>query len=256
MSNFRQQISIACDIKDSGNNESECVQLQVVCKPESASETMRILVIEDEVDIQQALVQSLAENGFAVDSAFDGVNGLDKALTWPYDLIVLDIMLPLMDGWTVLQQLRKVKSTPVLVLTARDAIDDRIRGLDHGADDYLVKPFALEELHARIKAIIRRCYANGSSVIEIGDLKIDLAKKLVFVQSINVELTAREYSLLELLILNRGRLVSRSLIYDHVFGENDATLSNLVDVHISHIRKKLGADIIKTRRGQGYIVEE
>lgn len=217
---------------------------------------MRILVIEDEVEIQHALVQSLLENGYAVDSATDGATGLNKALMWPYDLIVLDIMLPEIDGWTVLEKLRVEKSTPVLMLTARDSIDDRIRGLEDGADDYLVKPFALQELHARVKAIIRRAYGSGSSIIEIGDMKIDLTKKLVYFQDKDVELTAREYSLLELLILNRGRLVSRSLIYDHVFGENDSTLSNLVDVHISHIRKKLGGNLIKTRRGQGYIVEE
>ena len=217
---------------------------------------MRILVIEDEIEIQQALVQSLLENGYAVDSATDGATGLNKALMWPYDLIILDIMLPEIDGWTVLEKLRVEKSTPVLMLTARDSIDDRIRGLEDGADDYLVKPFALQELHARVKAIVRRAYGSGSSIIEIGDMKIDLTKKLVYFQDKDVELTAREYSLLELLILNRGRLVSRSLIYDHVFGENDSTLSNLVDVHISHIRKKLGGNLIKTRRGQGYIVEE
>lgn len=216
---------------------------------------MRVLVIEDEFDLQRALVQSLEENGFAVDTAIDGMDGLNKAQTWPYDLIVLDIMLPEIDGWTVLDTLRQTHGVPVLILTARDSIQDRVHGLNSGADDYLIKPFALQELHARIQAIIRRAYGKASSTIQIGDIQVDLSKKQVFRRQRCVELTAREFALLEILVLNRGQLVSRSAIYDHVFGENDSTLSNLVDVHISHIRKKLGNALIKTRRGLGYIVD-
>lgn len=216
---------------------------------------MRILVVEDEPDLRRVLVQSLAEAGFAVDEAGDGVDGLYKATTWPYDAIVLDLMLPGKDGWEVLDRLRECKAVPVLILTARDTLSDRVRGLDGGADDYLVKPFATEELLARLRALIRRSAGQPSPVVTIGEIEIDLSKRSVARAGQPVELTGREFALVEMLVLNAGRLVSRTQIYDHIFGEDDNTLSNLVDVHISHIRKKLGSGFVHTRRGQGYIVD-
>ncbi|MEQ1905440.1 MAG: response regulator transcription factor [Pirellulaceae bacterium] len=216
---------------------------------------MRILVIEDEFDLRRALVQSLTESGYAVDAAADGGEGLVKAQSWEYDALVLDLNLPKMDGFQILQKLRETKTTPVLILSARDALDDRIRGLDTGADDYLIKPFSFIELHARLRALIRRAAGQTTSAIEIGDVEIDLAKQTVTKAGQTVQLTAREYALVELLALHRGKLISRTLVYDHIFGEDDESLSNLVDVHISHIRKKLGSDFVTTRRGQGYIVD-
>jgi two-component system, OmpR family, response regulator len=217
--------------------------------------SLRILVIEDEFDLRRALLQSLTESGYAVDAAADGSEGLVKAQSWDYDALVLDLNLPKMDGFEILQKLRETKKTPVLILSARDALDDRIRGLDTGADDYLIKPFSFVELHARLRALIRRAAGQTKSVIEIGDVEIDLAKQTVVKAGQTVQLTAREYALVELLALHRGKLISRRLVYDHIFGEDDESLSNLVDVHISHIRKKLGSDFVTTRRGQGYIVD-
>lgn len=215
---------------------------------------MRLLLIEDEPDLLQLLSQSLREDGYAVDIADNGRDGLHKAQVWEYDAIVLDWMLPHLSGLELLKQLRKTKATPVLLLTARDAIQDRVIGLDHGADDYLVKPFSLSELQARIRALIRRAAGQASNVLCIGELVLDLKSKLVTMADVPIVLTAREYALLELLAIHSGRLVSRTMIYDHIFDEDDDSLSNLVDVHVSHLRKKLGKDVIETRRGQGYIL--
>lgn len=215
---------------------------------------MRVLVVEDEPDLRSALVQALSENGYAVDSASEGVDGLYKATTWSYDAIVLDIMLPKMNGWDVLRSIREKNAAPVLILTARDAISDRVRGLDGGADDYLVKPFSIQELLARLRVLVRRSVGVAESVIRIDDIEINIANRTVTKAGEMVVLTAREFALVEMLGLHRGRLITRSQIYDHIFGEDDDSLSNLIDVHISHIRKKLGADFIVTRRGQGYII--
>ncbi len=204
---------------------------------------MRILIVEDETDLRCALAQALREEGYAVDVAADGEDGLFKAQGTPYDAVVLDLMLPRLDGWTVLQRLRQTHATPVLILTARDALHDRVQGLDLGADDYLVKPFALSELAARLRALIRRTAGTATSLIHLGDVTIDLAARKVTRAGEPVHLTAREYALLELLALHRGRLVTRSMIYDHLFDENDDTLSNLVDVYVSNVRKKLGRDL-------------
>ncbi len=216
---------------------------------------MRVLVVEDEPDLRSALAQALAENGYAVDTSSEGVDGLYKATTWPYDAIVLDIMLPKLNGWDVLRAIRAKNSAPVLILTARDAISDRVRGLDGGADDYLVKPFSIQELLARLRVLIRRSVGVADSVIEIGDIEINIASRTVSKAGESVTLTAREFALVELLALHRGKLITRSHIYDHIFGEDDDSMSNLIDVHVSHIRKKLGADFICTRRGQGYIID-
>lgn len=215
---------------------------------------MRILVVDDEEDLRSAIVQTLVEEGFAVDEAGDGESAIFKATAWEYDAVVLDLMLPNKSGWEVLGELRQSKSTPVLILSAKDTVPDRVRGLNDGADDYLVKPFSLEELVSRLRALIRRAAGHSQSTIDLGRVTVDLNRQSVTRDGTPVTLTAREYALLEMLALHRGKLVSRTMIYDHIFGEDDDTLSNLVDVHISHIRKKLGADLIETRRGQGYLI--
>ncbi|MEI7460147.1 MAG: response regulator transcription factor [Pirellula sp.] len=215
---------------------------------------MRLLVVEDEVDLLESLAQALREDGYAVDTADNGDDGYFKAKTWDYDAILLDWMLPKLNGIELLRRLRRDKKTPVLLLTAKDAVSDRVAGLDQGADDFLVKPFNLSELLARVRALIRRSTGNASNLIVIGSIKIDLASKTVMESGNAIELTAREYAMLELLAVHAGKLVSRTMIYNHIFDEQDGTLSNLVDVHISHLRKKLGRDLIETRRGQGYIL--
>jgi len=216
---------------------------------------MRVLAVEDEPDLLSSLMKALREDGYAVDGAPDGDEGLFKAESYDYDAIVLDIMLPGIDGWELLRRLRKTKKTPVLMLTARDAVRDRVRGLDTGADDYLVKPFELAELLARLRALIRRAASQAESRLKIGDVVIDTAARTVSRRGEEIVLTAREYSLLEYLALHRGKLVTRTMLYDHLFDENDSTLSNLLDVHVFNLRKKLGHDFITTRRGHGYCIE-
>ena len=215
---------------------------------------MRILVVDDEETLRGAISQSLREAGYAVDQADNGIDAEIKASALDYDVVLLDWMLPGMSGIELLKKLRIKRSTPVLILTARDSIQDRVVGLDHGADDYLVKPFSLSELHARIRALIRRSAGHASNHIVAGPLIVDLGMKKVQFSGKEVVLTAREYSLLELLAIHKGKVVTRTLIYDHIFDEDDDSLSNIVDVHISHLRKKLSHDLIETRRGQGYIL--
>ena len=215
---------------------------------------MRILLIEDEADLLASLGKALREEGYAVDTAADGEEGLYKAREVAYDAVVLDVMLPRMDGWEVLGRLRESKRTPVLMLTARDAARDRVRGLDTGADDYLVKPFDLEELFARLRAIIRRAAGQTRNIIEIGGAVVDTAARRVTLSGNPVELTAREYCLLEFLALHRGETVTRTALYEHLFDEDDDSLSNLLDVHVSNLRKKLGHGLIETRRGHGYCI--
>ncbi|MBI2511119.1 MAG: response regulator transcription factor [Opitutae bacterium] len=216
---------------------------------------MRILLVEDDPRLLRSLAKALREQGYAVDEAADGAEGDFKARSYDYDAVVLDVMLPQLDGWTVLERLRRHKSTPVLMLTARDATHDRVRGLDTGADDYLVKPFDLPELFARLRALIRRSAGQGNPRVELGDVVLDTRARTVTRAGQLVALTAREYAILEYLALHRGEVVSRTTLYEHLFDENDDTLSNLVDVHIFAIRKKLGAEIVATRRGLGYCVE-
>ncbi len=216
---------------------------------------MRILIVEDEPDLLRSLAQALREEGYAVDTAADGEDGFYKAENYEYDAVVLDVMLPKMDGWEILARLRKIKKTPVLMLTARDQSSDRVRGLDTGADDYVIKPFDLSELFARLRALIRRSRNKTTNVIEIGDVKIDTAARNIFRAEKPVELTAREYSLVEFLALHRGETVTRNALYEHLFDEDDNTLSNLLDVHVSNLRKKLGSELIATRRGHGYCIE-
>jgi len=217
---------------------------------------MRILIVEDEVDLARTLRKALEEEGFSVDEAHDGESGLYSARTLDYDTILLDLMLPRMDGWEVLRRLRALKKkTPVLVLTARDAAADKVRGLDGGADDYLTKPFGLEELIARIRALIRRSVGHPAPVIRLGDIEVHTASRIAKKAGKTVDLTPKEYALLELLAMNRGKLVTRTTIYDHIYDENEDTLSNVVDVHVANLRRKLGKDFLRTRRGEGYIVD-
>ncbi len=216
---------------------------------------MRILIVEDEPDLLRSLAQALREEGYAVDSANNGEDGLFSAESYDYDAIVLDVMLPKLDGWEILARLRKTKKTPVLMLTARDQSRDRVKGLDTGADDYVVKPFDLPELFARLRALIRRSANKTTNSIEIGDVTIDVAARIVTRGGTAIELTAREYALVEFLALHRGEVVTRTQLYEHLFDENESSLSNLLDVHVSNVRKKLGAEFITTRRGHGYCIE-
>lgn len=217
---------------------------------------MRVLVVEDEPDLLRTIAQVLREDGYAVDEAADGQDGLFKARSWEYDAIILDLLMPKLTGWQVLEQLRQTHKTPVLILTARDGVSDRVRGLDGGADDYLAKPFHLTELKARLRAIIRRSAGLATSQILVGELTVDTKAKTVKRGDTLLLLTPREFSLLELLAMHRGQVVSRTQIYEHLFDENEDSLSNLVDVHVSNLRRKLGKDFITTRRGQGYILHD
>jgi two-component system OmpR family response regulator len=216
---------------------------------------MRILIVEDETDLLAALAQALREEGYAVDTAPDGDEGLFKAESWDYDAIVLDVMIPKLDGWDLLTRLRQTKKSPVLMLTARDATQDRVRGLDTGADDYLIKPFDLPELLARLRALIRRSAGQSRNTLRIGEVVIHTDSRTVTKAGQAIELTAREYTLLEYLALHQGKVVTRTTLYEHLFDEDDSTLSNLLDVHVSNLRKKLGHDFITTRRGHGYCIE-
>ena len=215
---------------------------------------MRILVVEDEPRLLANLAKALREEGYAVDTADAGDDGLFKAENSEYDAIVLDVMLPRLDGWELLARLRRRKRTPVLMLTARDATRDRVRGLDTGADDYLVKPFDLAELFARLRALIRRAAGQAQPDILLGEVVLDTRARTATRAGQPVTLTAREYAILEYLALHRGRVVTRTALYEHLFDESDDTLSNLLDVHVFNLRKKLGADLIATRRGQGYCI--
>jgi len=216
---------------------------------------MRILIVEDEPDLLSGLAKALREEGYAVDVAEDGSDGLFKAESAAYDAIVLDVMLPVMDGFELLRRLRETKKTPVLMLTARGESASRVRGLDSGADDYLPKPFDLDELLARLRALIRRAAGHATNTLVIAGVAIDFAARRVSRAGEEVPLTAREYALLEFLAQHRGRVVSRTELYEHLFDESEDTLSNLLDVHVSNLRKKLGHEFITTRRGHGYSIE-
>lgn len=218
------------------------------------SSPVRLLVIEDEPDLLSGLAHALRKEGHAVDLASDGEDGLFKALGADYDAIVLDVMLPRLDGWTVLARLRQAKETPVLMLTARDATKDRVRGLDGGANDYLVKPFDMAELLARVRVLLRRGVTVARKTIELGPVRIDVMARAVTLAGEPVTLTAREYALLHYLAARRGDIVTRTELHEHILGDEDSTLSNLIDVHVFNLRKKLGPEVIATRRGQGYVI--
>jgi len=215
---------------------------------------MRLLIIEDDPDLLSGLARILRRAGYSVDTAQDGEDGLFKALEIDYDAIVLDVMLPRLDGWAVLSKLREKKTTPVLMLTARDATKDRVRGFDTGADDYLVKPFEQDELLARIRALIRRSAGKPTPALVIGDVKIDTTNRTVTLAGNPVTLTAREYAVLEYLALHRGKLLTRTALYEHLYDDSGDTLSNMMDVLIYNLRTKLGRTFITTRRGHGYCI--
>ena len=220
---------------------------------------MRVLVVEDYEPVRNAVVQALTEEGYAVDSADNGRDGLWYAKSGEHNVIVLDILLPHVNGIEILQTLRGSENhVPVLLLTALDEVDHRIKGLDSGADDYLVKPFAIAELIARVRALLRRSYGDGTSTIEVGALRIDTAARLVYCNGKAVDLTAREYSLLELLARRRGKVVSRAEIWKSIYDFQADSSSNVVDVYIGYLRKKLdppeGPSMIQTRRGLGYVL--
>jgi len=220
---------------------------------------MRVLVVEDYPPLRDALVEGLRDAGFAVDEASDGETGLWHATTGQHDVIILDVMLPKLDGLTLLRRLRNAgRNTHVLILTARDATADRVKGLDLGADDYLVKPFEFAELLARVRALVRRRYDAKNPVIRVRDVEVDTTSKTVRRAGRRVDLSPREYALLELLALRRGTVVTRTDIWEHVYEFHSAAESNVVDVLIGHIRRKLDAPgqpkLIQTRRGYGYIL--
>ena len=216
---------------------------------------MRILVVEDQDDLREVVAETLREESFAVDESPDGEEGLYKALNWDYDLIVLDVMMPVMDGWEVLEKLRKEKQTPVLMLTALDQVRDKVKGLNHGADDYLAKPFDLAELVARVRAVIRRNGGEHRPEVSVGRVTINTTSKTLRYDDRPVEVTAREYAMAELMIQHRGEVISRDFLYEHLFDENDESMSNMLDVYVYKLRQKFGKDFIKTRRGQGYQVD-
>jgi DNA-binding response OmpR family regulator len=220
---------------------------------------MRILVVEDHPTLARSIAGGLRDEGYAVDLTFDGEEGLHMAQKTQYDAIVLDMMLPKRDGWSILQTLRDAGSrSPVICLTAQDAVEDRVRGLNIGADDYLTKPFAFEELIARVRAMIRRGHDKPTSVLIVGDLEIDLARKCVRRSGKTIDLSAREFALLQYLAHRKDQVVSRTDIWEHIYDQYDEVSSNVVDVYIGYLRNKIDRDfptkVIHTRRGQGYML--
>ncbi|MDR0994010.1 MAG: response regulator transcription factor [Verrucomicrobiota bacterium] len=216
---------------------------------------MRVLLVEDEPKLLKTLSKALKEEGYAVDTAKDGDDGLYKAQFTNYDVIILDIMLPGIDGWEVLNKLRKTKKTPVIFLSAKDTTQDRVRGLDNGADDYLIKPFNLTELFSRVRSVIRRAANEPVPKLTIGPIVLDTLSRTVNVKGKRIPLTGKEYMILEYLAHHHNKVVTRTELYEHVFDDQEDTTSNLLDVHIYNIRKKLDVDFITTRRGHGYSIE-
>jgi len=220
---------------------------------------MRVLLVEDSELLQRSLGAALKKAGYVVDIAGDGEDGLWQALNKPLDVIVLDLMLPKLDGYTVLHRLREAgRDTHVLILTARDSIEDRVRGLMSGSDDYLVKPFALDELLARVAALARRSHGVKNPLIQIGNLTIDTAQRTVRVREREIELPPREYAILEYLAMRRGQIVTRTEIESHVYDDAAEMMSNVVDAAIYSLRRRIdppGApSLIRTRRGIGYML--
>jgi len=220
---------------------------------------MRLLVVEDEKKAGEYLRKGLTESGFVVDLADSGPTGLHAATSLQYDLIVLDVMLPGMDGWQIVSELRKTVDTPVLFLTARDALEDRIRGLELGADDYLVKPFAFAELLIRIRTLLRRGPLKESDVLLVGDLEVDVPKHRVSRSGARIDLSAKEFTLLVLLMKKTGQVLSRSIIASQVWDMNFDSDTNVVDVAIRRLRAKIDDSfepkLIHTVRSMGYVLE-
>jgi DNA-binding response OmpR family regulator len=218
---------------------------------------MRILIVEDNRRLNDSLKMSLVEDGYAVDAAFDGEDGEDLAALTPYDAIILDLMLPKKDGISICRDLRKNKiNTPILMLTARDTVEDRVLGLDSGADDYLIKPFALTELRARLRALLRRDAPDRSAVLTAADLTLDPANHRVERGQRIIDLTAKEFALLEYFMRNPGRLITRKMAEDHIWNYDFDGTSNVVDVYIRRLRRKIDepcpVKLFETVRGAGY----
>jgi DNA-binding response OmpR family regulator len=223
-------------------------------------ETMRILVVEDNRALLKSLKKGLVEESFAVDTAEDGEEGLYLAGVNDYDLVILDLMLPKIDGWTVLREMRaRGLSTHVLVLTARDAAEDKVRGLDSGADDYLTKPFRFEELLARVRALVRRKYRAKNPRLAVADLEIDTSTHIIRRGGEEIFLQPKEYALLEYLAYRAGEIVPRAAIWEHLYDWQDDTTSNIIDVYISRLRRKIDRPglrpLFQTVRGEGYLLK-
>jgi DNA-binding response OmpR family regulator len=223
---------------------------------------MRVLLVEDYEPLARSLTQGLREAGYAVDVTGNGEEGLGLAQANPYDALILDVMIPKIDGLTILRRLREADSrAAVVIITARDGVSDRVAGLDLGADDYLVKPFAFHELLARLRAIIRRRYQSSTNVLSVGDLVIDLGARTVKRGGRAIALSAREFALLEYLALRRGQVVTRTEVWEHVYDFAAEPSSNVVDVYVGYLRRKLAdgeadsARLIHTHRGLGYSLD-
>jgi DNA-binding response OmpR family regulator len=220
--------------------------------------TMRILLVEDNRRLNLSLKTSLVEEGYAVDSAFDGPEALDLAPSTTYDLLILDVMLPGLNGLEVCRTLRRQGlKTPILLLTARDAVEDRVQGLDSGADDYLVKPFAMSELLARLRALLRREGSNKSGLLQVGDLVLDPATHFVERAGQDIKLTAKEYTLLEYFMRHPNQLITRDMVENHLWSYDFESISNVVDVYVRRLRRKIddpfeGTRLLETVRGAGY----
>jgi DNA-binding response OmpR family regulator len=222
---------------------------------------MRVLLVEDFEPLARSLAQGLREAGYAVDAAGDGEEALALGQTNPYDAILLDLMIPKVDGAAVLARLRSGGSkAAVIILTARDQVSDRVAGLDLGADDYLTKPFAFAELLARLRSVIRRRYGAPGNLVEVGDLEVDTAGRVVRRAGLPIALSAREYALLEYLAMRRGQVVTRSEIHQHVYDFAAEPASNVVDVYVGYLRKKIdgghAVQLLRTHRGLGYSLGE
>lgn len=222
---------------------------------------MKILVVEDEKDLNRVITKHLKKNNYSVDSCFDGEQALDYVLYGEYDLIITDIMMPKVDGYQFIKQLRNKKNTtPVIMLTAKDSLDDKILGLDSGADDYIVKPFEFDELLARIRVLMRRNYGFATNIIQVDDVVLDISKKQVTRSGESIVLTGKEYEVLEYLFKNKTGIISREQILNHVWDYDYEGASNIIDVIVKNIRKKLDVGskkpIIHTKRGLGYFVKE
>ncbi|WP_369713167.1 response regulator transcription factor [Leptotrichia sp. HSP-342] len=220
---------------------------------------MRLLVVEDEKKLNDLITKKLEKEYYGVDSCFDGEEAVRYVEGTEYDAIILDIMLPKLDGFEVIKRIRAKKNkVPILLLTARDNIDDKVKGLDYGADDYLVKPFIFEELMARIRVLLRRNSGNVDNVITIANLKVDLDAKTVFRDDLLIKLSGREYSILEYLIRNKGKILSRERIEDHIWNYDYEGGTNVIDVYIRYLRKKIDDSytpkLIHTVRGLGYVL--
>ena len=224
---------------------------------------MKILVVDDEPVLLEQLRKTLTIQKYDVDMADDGESALDKLFDNLYDLIILDIMLPKVDGLSVLREIRKAKvKTPILMLTAKGSVEDKIKGLDYGADDYLAKPFAMAELMARIRSLLRRASDHRDPLLTISDVSLNTKTRQISKRGITVELTPKEFSILEFLLYNKNRAVSRFTLAEHVWGDefDPFTMSNFIDVHVKNLRRKIGdtdkKKIIRTIRGIGFIIED